>query len=72
MNTDYLAGYIDALKALSARIDAIMADALAKAKADAENPALDSYSFGERIALLAVGERIARATGDICKEAMAS
>jgi hypothetical protein len=70
-NTDYLQGYVDALKALSARIDNVILDALAKAERDAENPALKSFSGGQRIALLVTGERIARTTTELVKEVMA-
>ena len=70
MNTDYLSGYIDALKGLSARIDAVMADALAKAAEDAENPLLESFSGGQKIALLAVGQRRANTTRELCQEVM--
>lgn len=70
-NTDYLQGYVDALKALSARIDAVILEELDKAEKDAENPALKSFSGGQRIALLVTGERIARTTIDLVREVMA-
>lgn len=71
-NTDYLQGYVDALKALSARIDAVILEELDKADKDAANPALKSFSGGQRIALLVTGQRIARTTTDLVREVMAS
>ena len=69
--TDYLQGYVDALKTLSARIDAVILEELDKAEKDAGNPALKSFSGGQRIALLVTGQRIARTTTELVKEVMA-
>lgn len=71
MNTDYLQGYVDALKALSAQVDAVIKEELAKAKENKDKAGFESFGGGSYVALLIAGERIARATTDLVDEVMA-
>ena len=71
MNTDYLQGYIDALKEMTKQIDAVMSEAIAKAKEDKDKQGFESFAGGAYIALLMVGEKIARATAEQAREVMA-
>lgn len=70
-NTDYLTGYVDALKALSAQIDIVIKEELAKAKENKDKAGFESFGGGSYVALLIAGQRIARVTADLAKDVMA-
>lgn len=71
MNTDYQSGYVDALKALSAQIDTVIKEELAKAKENKDKEGFESFGGGSYVALLIAGQRIANATRDLVDDVMA-